>query len=74
MEREQAPSRDLKRRRPGVFPYFAKPYLESQRGGFRKALIIVRTDAGYPGMLRHDFRRTAVGNMVNRSIPGVGSP
>ena len=24
--------------------------------------------AGYTGMLRHDFRRTAVRNMVNRSI------
>jgi integrase len=34
-----------------------------------KAWRTARTKAGYPGMLRHDFRRTAVRNMVNRSIP-----
>jgi integrase len=69
VERVQALGRDLKRVVPWLFPHFAKPHRGSQRRDFRKAWKTACTDAGYAGMLRHDFRRTAVRNMVNRSIP-----
>jgi integrase len=69
VERVQALSRELERVVPWLFPHFAKPHRGSQRRDFRKAWKTACTDAGYPGMLRHDFRRTAVRNMVNRSIP-----
>jgi len=36
---------------------------------FRKAWRTTRPKAGVPGRLRHDFRRTAVRNMVNAGVP-----
>ena len=53
---------------PGCSRIFAKPHRGSQRQDFRKAWKSACKAAGYTGMLRHDFRRTAVRNMVNRSI------
>jgi integrase len=67
-ERVVALSRDLGRVVPWLFPHFAKPHRGSQRQDFRKAWKSACKAAGYTGMLRHDFRRTAVRNMVNRSI------
>lgn len=51
-----------------MFPHFAKPHRGTQRRDFRKAWRTACTAAGCAGILRHEFRRTAVRNMVNRSI------
>jgi hypothetical protein len=68
VERVVALSRDLERLVPWLFPHSAKPHRGSQRQDFRKAWRSACKAAGYTGMLRHDFRRTAVRNMVKRSI------
>jgi integrase len=67
--RVQALSRAINQVVPWLFPHLAHPHRGRQRRDFRKAWRTACTAAGYPGMLRHDFRRTAVRNMVNRSIP-----
>ena len=67
--RVDALGRDLGRLIPWCFPHFEKPLRGDQRRDFRRAWRTACAAAGHPGMLRHDFRRTAVRNMVNRSIP-----
>jgi integrase len=37
--------------------------------GFNKAWRKARVDAGCPGRIPHDFRRTAVRNLVRASVP-----
>ena len=53
---------------PCLFPHLRGPYRGKKVQDFKKAWKTACVKAGYPGMLRHDFRRTAVRNMVNLGV------
>jgi integrase len=62
--------RRLDRIVPYLFPHLRKGMLAGKRRrNFTKAWQRACREAGVPGMLRHDFRRTAVRNMVNADVP-----
>lgn len=70
VERIRAVERKTGRIIPYLFPYLSGPHrLGRRRRDFRKAWATACRDSGVPGMHRHDFRRTAVRNMVNRGVP-----
>lgn len=70
LERVEALQKRLGRIVPYLFPFLrGRRRAGQQRTDFRKAWATARTAAGMPGMLRHDFRRTAVRNMVNAGVP-----
>jgi integrase len=54
---------------PSLFPCRGRQRLGQPRRDFRKAWATACTKAGMSGMLRHDFRRTAVRNLVNSGVP-----
>jgi len=70
LERIRAVERKTGRIIPYLFPYLTGPRrLGKRRRDYRKAWVTACREAGVPGRLRHDFRRTAVRNLVNLGVP-----
>jgi integrase len=70
LDRVEALQKRLGRIVPYLFPFLrGRQRAGKQRTDFRKTWSAACTAAGVLGMLRHDFRRTAVRNMVNAGVP-----
>src|SRR5436189_3251411 len=69
LDRVHRLGRRLGRVVPYVFPNLSGRYAGHRRGDFRKAWATACRKAGCPGMLKHDFRRTAVRNLEPARVP-----
>jgi integrase len=68
VDRVRALERQTGRIIPYLFPHFRGRFQGQRRQDFRNAWATACKRSGVPGMLRHDFRRTAVRNMVNAGV------
>jgi integrase len=69
LERVKALEREMGCILPYLFPHLQGRHKGKRIRDFKRAWKAACTKAGCPGMLRHDFRRTAVRNMVNLGVP-----
>jgi integrase len=69
MERVKQLSRRVERVVPHLFPHLTGRLAGERIQDFRKAWETACTKAHVVGMIRHDFRRTAVRNLVNAGVP-----
>jgi integrase len=69
LERVRTLERETGHIMPYLFPHLTGPHRGKRVQDFKKAWKTACVKAGCPGMLRHDFRRTAVRNMVNLGVP-----
>jgi integrase len=67
-ERVTALERETGQIIPDVFPYLEGRLRGQRIKDFKKRWKTACVKAGCPGMLRHDFRRTAVRNLVNSGV------
>ena len=66
---EQKAKREALQRDQGVLSPWLFTYEGKHFKSFRRAWITARKAAGLPGRLAHDFRRTAVRNLVRAGVP-----
>jgi integrase len=69
LERVKTLERELGQMVPYVFPVTHGPYKGGQRRDIRKMWRRACREAGVPGKLKHDLRRTAARNMINLGVP-----
>ena len=69
LDRVHRLGRRLGRVIPYVFPNLWGRHVGHRRGDFRKAWATACRKASCPGMLKHDFRRTAVRNLETAGVP-----
>jgi integrase len=69
LQRQLAKGSDVARIIPYLFPHLTGKRAGTSRTAFYKAWRTACRRAGVPGMLTHDFRRTAVRNMERTGIP-----
>ena len=69
LERVRALEREMGRILVPLFPHLKGRHKGQRIQDFKKAWKAACEKGGCPGMLRHDFRRTAVRNMVNVGVP-----
>jgi integrase len=69
LEKVKTLERELGQMVPYVFPVTHGPYKGGQRRDIRKMWRRACREAGVPGKLKHDLRRTAARNMINLGVP-----